>query len=144
MNFLVCGIGNFATEDLKMKIAFPVQADEGLESQVYGHFGSAPSFVILDSTSGEFETIGNRDAHHAHGQCQPMKALAGNAVDAIVVGGIGGGALMRLQAQGVRVFRAVEGSVKQNLEFMQSGKLPEFSANMSCAGHEGQGGCQHH
>jgi predicted Fe-Mo cluster-binding NifX family protein len=144
MNFLLYKIGDLATEDLKMKIAFPVQADEGLESQVYGHFGSAPSFVILDSTSGEFETIGNSDAHHAHGQCQPMKALAGNTVDAIVVGGIGGGALMRLQAQGVRVFRAVEGSVKQNLEFIQSGKLPEFSASMTCAGHQDQGGCQHH
>jgi predicted Fe-Mo cluster-binding NifX family protein len=127
-----------------MKIAFPVQTDEGLESQVYGHFGSAPSFVILDSTSGDFETIGNSDAQHEHGQCQPMKALAGNAVDAVVVGGIGGGALMGLQAQGVRVFRAVEGSVKENLEFIKSGKLPEFSANMTCAGHGDQGGCRHH
>jgi len=127
-----------------MKIAFPVQVDEGLDSQVYGHFGTAPSFVILDSTSGEFETIGNSDALHDHGQCQPMNALAGNTVDAIVVGGIGGGALMKLQAQGVRVFRAVEGSVKQNMEFIRSGKLPEFSVNMTCAGHQGQGGCQHH
>jgi predicted Fe-Mo cluster-binding NifX family protein len=144
MNFL-----SYLTEislwrKLKMKIAFPVQVDQGLDSQVYGHFGSAPSFVILDSINGEFETIGNSDANHAHGQCQPMKALAGNPVDAIVVGGIGGGALMRLQAQGVRVFRAVEGSVKQNLEYMKSGKLPEFSANMTCAGHQGQGGCAHH
>ena len=127
-----------------MKIAFPVQVDQGLDSQVYGHFGSAPSFVILDSASGQLETVGNSDAHHAHGQCQPMKALAGNAVDAVVVGGIGGGALMRLQSQGVRVFRAVEGSVKQNLEYMTSGKLPEFSANMTCAGHQGGGGCAHH
>ena len=128
---------------LIMKIAFPVQVDEGLDSQVYGHFGSAPSFVILDSETGVHQTI-NNDAHHAHGQCQPMKALAGNPVDAVVVGGIGGGALMRLQSQGVRVFRAVEGSVKQNLEFIQTGKLPEFSVNMTCAGHHGEGGCQHH
>ena len=49
-----------------MRIAFPVQVDEGLDSQVYGHFGSAPSFVILDSTSGEHQTINNTDAHHAH------------------------------------------------------------------------------
>ena len=127
-----------------MKIAFPVQVDEGIESQVYGHFGSAPSFVILDSASGEYQSINNTDAHHAHDQCQPMKALAGNPVDAVVVGGIGGGALMSLQSQGVRVFRAVEGSVKQNLEFIRSGKLPEFSVNMTCAGHHGQGGCQPH
>jgi predicted Fe-Mo cluster-binding NifX family protein len=144
MNFLTYEIEISLRRKLEMKIAFPVQVDKGLDSQVYGHFGSAPSFVILDSASGEYQTIGNRDAQHAHGQCQPMNALAGNTVDAIVVGGIGGGALMKLQAQGVRVFRAVEGSVKQNLEFIRSGKLPEFSVNMTCAGHHGQGGCQHH
>lgn len=127
-----------------MKIAFPVQLDEGLDSQVYGHFGSAPSFVILDSANEEYQIVGNSDAHHAHGQCQPMKALNGNPVDAIVVGGIGGGALMKLQSQGVRVFRAVEGSVRQNLEFIKSGKLPEFALNMTCAGHKDGGGCQHH
>jgi predicted Fe-Mo cluster-binding NifX family protein len=127
-----------------MKIAFPVQQDQGFESQVYGHFGTAPCFVIVDSETGVYETSKNNDVHHLHGQCQPIKALAGNPVDAVVVGGIGGGALMRLQAQGVRVFRAVEGSVKQNLEYIKSGKLPEFSVNMTCAGHEGQGGCQHH
>jgi predicted Fe-Mo cluster-binding NifX family protein len=127
-----------------MKIAFPVQQDQGFESQVYGHFGTAPYFVIVDSETGVHETSTNNDVHHLHGQCQPMKALAGNPVDAVVVGGIGGGALMRLQSQGVRVFRAVEGSVKQNLEFIKTGKLPEFSVNMTCAGHHGEGGCQHH
>jgi predicted Fe-Mo cluster-binding NifX family protein len=127
-----------------MKIAFPVQQDQGFESQVYGHFGTATYFVIVDSETGVHETSTNNDVHHLHGQCQPMKALAGNPVDAVVVGGIGGGALMRLQSQGVRVFRAVEGSVKQNLEFIKTGKLPEFSVNMTCAGHHGEGGCQHH
>jgi len=127
-----------------MKIAFPVQLDEGLDSQVYGHFGSAPAFVILDSANEEYQTVGNSDAHHDHGQCQPMKALNGSPVDAIVVGGIGGGALMKLQAQGVRVFRAVEGSVRQNLEYIRSGKLPEFALNMTCTGHKDGGGCAHH
>ncbi len=32
-----------------MKICFPVEQHEGLESQVYGHFGSAPSFVVVDN-----------------------------------------------------------------------------------------------
>jgi predicted Fe-Mo cluster-binding NifX family protein len=60
-----------------------------------------------------------------------------------VVGGIGTGALMKLQGQGIRVFRAVEGSVSDNLELLKSGKLPEFSADMTCAGHHGGSGCQH-
>jgi len=126
-----------------MRIAFPVEEDQGLESPVYTHFGSAPHFVLFDSEKGAHQIIHNMDLHHSHSQCQPMKALAGNSVNAVVVGGIGGGALMGLQAQGVRVFRAVEGSVKENLEFIKAGKLPEFAASMTCAGHSGQGGCNH-
>jgi predicted Fe-Mo cluster-binding NifX family protein len=126
-----------------MKIAFPVQEDRGLESPVFGHFGSAPHFVVLDDATGALEAIGNNDAHHAHGQCQPIKALGGTTVDLVVVGGIGGGALMKLQGLGVRVFRAVEGTVQDNLNLLQSGSLPEFQTNMTCAGHQGGHGCHH-
>jgi predicted Fe-Mo cluster-binding NifX family protein len=126
-----------------MKIAFPVTEDQGLDSPVYGHFGSAPTFVVFDMGNGGLEAINNTDAHHQHGQCQPIKALGGTAVDLVVVGGIGAGALMKLQSQGVRVFRAVEGNVKENLELLKSGKLPEFSTSMTCAGHNSGHGCTH-
>ena len=126
-----------------MKIAFPVEENRGMESPVYGHFASAPLFMVLDDNTGSLEPIGNNDAHHAHGQCQPIKALGGNPVDLVVVGGIGGGALMKLQGMGVRVFRAVEGSVLDNLNLLKSGRLPEFQVNMTCAGHQGGHGCHH-
>ena len=29
-----------------MKMCFPVESDQGLESKVFGHFGSAPVFVV--------------------------------------------------------------------------------------------------
>jgi len=32
-----------------MKVCFPVQKDNGIDSTVYGHFGSAPAFVIVDT-----------------------------------------------------------------------------------------------
>jgi predicted Fe-Mo cluster-binding NifX family protein len=127
-----------------MKIAFPVQEDRGLESPVYGHFGSAPHFVVLDDPTGSLEAIGNNGTHHVHGQCQPIKALGGTAVDLVVVGGIGGGALMKLQGLGVRVFQAVEGSVLENLQLLKSGRLPEFQVNRTCAGHQGGLGCHRH
>ena len=126
-----------------MKIAFPVTEDRGMESPVYGHFGSAPLFMVLDSANDALESIGNSDAHHTHGQCQPIKALGGTSVDLVVVGGIGGGALLKLQGLGIKVFRAVEGSVQENLELLKSGKLPEFAANMTCAGHQGGQSCHH-
>ncbi|CAB5104325.1 hypothetical protein D3OALGA1CA_4754 [Olavius algarvensis associated proteobacterium Delta 3] len=73
-----------------MRIAFPTEADLGLDSPVFGHFGSAPNFIIIDCDTGDFETIGNTDLHHAHGQCEPLRALDGRTVDAVVVGGIEG------------------------------------------------------
>jgi len=125
-----------------MKICFPVAAAEGLDSGVYGHFGSAPAFVIVDTASERFEEIQNGDQHHAHGMCQPLKALGGRAVDAVAVGGIGMGALMKLQTQGVAVYRAMEGSVRDNLRLLGEGKLPQFQPQFTCGGHGG--GCGHH
>ncbi len=125
-----------------MKICFPVEALQGLDSKVYEHFGSAPGFVVVDTDVNTVEEIKNGDLHHAHGMCQPLKALGGRQVDAIAVGGIGMGALMKLHAQGVRVFRVTLGSVGQNIQFILKGTLPEFDAGLTCAGHAG-GGCAH-
>src|SRR5512135_3161195 len=97
-----------------MKIGFPVLKAEGLESAVYGHFGSAPAFVVFETENGDTKTINNKDQHHAHGACNPMKALDNEKVDAIVVGGIGGGALTRLNQLGIKVFRATAPTIKEN------------------------------
>ncbi|TRZ75540.1 MAG: diguanylate cyclase [Deltaproteobacteria bacterium] len=125
-----------------MKICFPTVNLEGLESRVYGHFGSAPGFVIVDTETQAVEEISNNDSHHDHGMCQPLKALGGRNVDAVAVGGIGMGALMKLQAQGVRVYRGTEGTVGENVGLILKKKLPEFDAGLTCAGHVG-GGCAH-
>ena len=126
-----------------MKIAFPTQSDQGMDSTVFGHFGSAPCFVLVDDTTGAVESISNTDRQHIHGQCQPLAALGGQNVDAVVVGGIGGGALMKLLAAGINVYRAVEGTVSDNLNLIQSEHLPQFTMDMSCAGHHEGGGCAH-
>ena len=34
-----------------MKVCFPVQKNEGVESTVYNHFGSAPLFVLVDTAA---------------------------------------------------------------------------------------------
>ncbi len=125
-----------------MKICFPTETLQGLESQVYEHFGSAPGFVIVDTESKSVEEINNSDLHHAHGMCQPLKALGARQVDAVAVGGIGVGALMKLQAQGIRVFRVTQGTVGQNVQFILKNNLPQFDASFTCAGHTG-GGCAH-
>lgn len=126
-----------------MKICFPVVADHGITSEVYGHFGSAPAFIIVETENNTVTTINNKDQHHSHGACNPLKALNNQKVDAIVVGGIGAGALMKLNQQGMKVFQARAQIVKDNIQLLRDQKLPEFTMQHTCAGHGHGGGCGH-
>ncbi|MBU0991106.1 MAG: diguanylate cyclase [Proteobacteria bacterium] len=128
-----------------MKIAFPAQENLGLKSPVFNHFGSAPVFIVVDSETQELNIINNQDLNHQHGNCQPLVALGGTKVDAIVVGGIGGGALKKLMNEGMTVFRATEGTVYENMTLFKTGKLQKFTMDQTCMGHGHgiMGGCSH-
>jgi predicted Fe-Mo cluster-binding NifX family protein len=125
-----------------MKVCFAVQKDDGVESAVYDHFGSAPAFIVVDTEIDKTVTVNNRDLNHVHGACNPIQALGGLSVDALVVGGIGAGAITKLKAQGIKVYRSAAATVKQNLDLLKENKLPELSVRNACGGHqESQGGC---
>lgn len=130
-----------------MKVCFPVAQDEGFESKVYGHFGSAPMFVVVDTEQGKVKAIDNGDKGHGHGSCQPLKALGGENVDAIVVGGIGGGALQGLNRAGLKVYQAQGATVAENLTCLTQEDLLELEGDQACGGHgHGHGhshGCSH-
>ncbi len=122
-----------------MKIGFAVQEDKGVESSVYGHFGSAPAFIIVDTEGKDILAVNNRDLNHVHGACNPVMALDGKSVNVMVVGGIGAGALVKLNAMGIKVFGATAPTVKENLVLLSDGRLPELTMDNSCRAHEG--GC---
>ena len=126
-----------------MKICFPVQNDVGIESTVYNHFGSAPVFVVVDTDTNSVASINNSDQHHAHGACNPMKALDNQKVDAIVVGGIGAGALTRLNQMGITVHRSQGETIRENLSLFHSKSLPVLTVQGCCGGHSADGGCAH-
>jgi predicted Fe-Mo cluster-binding NifX family protein len=126
-----------------MKVCFAVEKDNGIESTVYGHFGSAPVFIMVDTETGKVGTVDNRDLNHVHGACNPIQAIGGAAVDAVVVGGIGAGAISGLNARGISVYAAAAETVNQNLGLLKEGKLSLLTLQHACGGH-GQGGCGHH
>ncbi len=123
-----------------MKVGFAVQIDQGLESTVYGHFGSAPAFIIVDTDSNQVAKVDNANAQHVHGACNPIMALGGNSIDAMIVGGIGRGAVIKLNAMGVRVFRAGAPTVGENLSLLGENQLQEVSMEGACQEHGGQCG----
>ena len=122
-----------------MKVCIPVEEDNGLDSVAYGHFGTAPFFLIYDLEKEEIKMIKNGDLHHEHGMCQPLKALNGEMVDAILVGGIGAGALMKLNHQGIKVFSVANETASKNIELLKRNDLGEFSVENSCNHHN----CSH-
>ena len=123
-----------------MKVGFTIEVNEGLESIVYDHFGSAPAFLIVDMEQEQTATVDNSDNHQVHGACNPAAALGSSQIDTMVVGGIGAGAIMKLNAMGVRVFQAGASSVKENIALLRENKLREVSPNDVCVGHQGQCG----
>jgi predicted Fe-Mo cluster-binding NifX family protein len=118
-----------------MRICIPVTAYQGMASPICSHFGSAPFFVIVDRADGTCRAIPNRDSHHAHGLCQPLAALRGESIDAIVVGGIGMGALSTLRGAGLQVYRTEQPTVDLTVAALEAGQLREMDPAGACAHH---------
>ncbi len=125
-----------------MKFCIPIASDSGFDSFVADHFGSAPSFMIVDTETRSFSIIPNADIDHAQGGCNPLRALNANVVDIVITGSLGGSALKKMNAVGIRVFRAEAKTVIVNLDLMADNLLSEFV--LVEATPEQQGSCCHH
>jgi len=125
-----------------MMICIPIDEDQGLESPVSAHFGSAVRFMFVDTDTGACRSVANQHAHQGHGQCQPLSAVRREPVEGIVVGGIGRRALDRLVADGIGVFRSGPATVKDTVTALKAGTLARVTPADACAGHGHQHG--HH
>jgi predicted Fe-Mo cluster-binding NifX family protein len=118
-----------------MNVCLPSMADTGLDAPLHGHFGSAAFFTIVDTESRAVRVLPNGNQHHAHGQCQPLRALAGESIDAVVTGGMGRRAVGTMNEEGIRVFQAVAGTVADAVDALAAGRLPELTPDRACGGH---------
>ena len=119
-----------------MKICIPTETQDGKAANVYGHFGSAPYFTIYDTVADTVEIINNANQHHTHGACQPMMALIGTEIDAVVCGGMGARAVQKLNEGGIKAYRALGGTVAQIAEQYKIGKLEELTIQNACTQHD--------
>jgi predicted Fe-Mo cluster-binding NifX family protein len=94
---------------------------------------------VYDSDSGAASVVDNAQLAHEHGQCNPIAVLAGQRVNALVTGGIGGRALELLQTAGIRVYQAAAaGTAAQALKSFQEKGLQEITASACCSHGPGQ------
>ena len=120
-----------------MKVCIPTETNEGKNAKVFGHFGSAPYFTIVDTDNNSVEIIDNANQHHSHGMCQPMSAFVGKRIDAVVTGGMGGRAVQKLNESGIKAYRAIPGTVADIVSQFTKGGLEEITVQNAC----GQHGC---
>jgi predicted Fe-Mo cluster-binding NifX family protein len=123
-----------------VRIGIPTDSRQGpgATAAVYGHFGSAPGFVIADTEKNTFEVVQNSGREHEHGHCNPFQSLEAHSVDALVTGGIGQRALQLLRQRNIKVYRAEgEGTAAEAVASLQGGRLKEIALEDACAHHGG-------
>ncbi|MBC8384261.1 MAG: NifB/NifX family molybdenum-iron cluster-binding protein [Candidatus Cloacimonetes bacterium] len=118
-----------------MNLCIPIEKNNGMESEVFGHFGSAPFFMFYNTETEESKTITNNNDHYSHGACLPVQALNSNPVDAVLVGGIGARAVNLLNNAGIKVFRSVQGLANENIKKFTENSLEEIKVESACQQH---------
>lgn len=111
-----------------MKIAVTTDGD-----QIFQHFGKCPTFTIFTAENGVVNNKTTVDTgENGHG------ALAGflkaNRVDAVICGGIGGGAKQMLASAGIKLVSGIEGNIDQAVASYLSGDLNDMGG--ACSSHE--------
>ena len=119
-----------------MKICIPTEEPMGLDSVAYGHFGSAPYFLIYDTETKEIEVIKNNEDEHEHGQCNPVAPIRDKGVKALMVAGMGSGALQKFVALGINVYKIETGTkVRTIVESLDLDKMEQLVIDNCCQGH---------
>lgn len=118
-----------------MRICIPIETDKGKAAMVYGHFGSAPYFIIYDSEKDSFQIINNSNQHHTHGTCQPMGVLNRKNIDVVVCVGMGARAVLKLNEVGIQAYKAAAGTAEEIIEKYKLGKLEKITVKNACTSH---------
>ena len=124
------------------RIAVPSMETGGLDGQRSGHFGHCDAFTLVDVENGnitDVTTIPNQG--HEQGGCMvPVNVLAGQKVNAIIVGGIGKRPLMGFKQASIDVyFDSTRSDIRPVIEDLIAGELPLMDDNQVCGG--GGGHC---
>ena len=114
-----------------MKIAVTYE-----NGQVFQHFGHTEQFKIYEVADGRVTGSSVTDTNGSgHGALADF--LRQRGVDALICGGIGGGARTALEQAGIRLYGGVSGSADQAVADLLAGTLA-FNPDVSCTHHDSQ------
>ncbi len=103
-----------------MKVAFAVEEDKGLDSQISHRFGRAPFFVIVEIEGDNIKSVNvveNPGAKAAGGAgIKAVQALVDQGVEMVVAGAFGPNATAALDELGIKYFPFHKVSIREALE----------------------------
>ena len=119
-----------------MKIAVTYE-----NGQIFQHFGHTEQFKVYDVEDGKIVREEVLDTNGSgHGALAGF--LAENGVEALICGGIGGGARTALEEAGIKLYGGVTGSADAAVRALAEGSLG-YDPDVKCSHHEhehGEGG----
>ena len=118
-----------------MNIAITSQG-ETLSSKIDPRLGRTKFFIVYDIEKDNFAAMNNdQNLNAAQGAgIQAAQNIIGTGSEAVITGNCGPKAFRVLSAGEVKVFKAVEGTVEENIEKYKKGELKEMD-NANVEGH---------
>lgn len=112
------------------------------DGKVFQHFGHTEQFKLYDIEDGKVVKEQVVDTNgQGHGALSGF--LADAEVEALICGGIGGGAQMALAEAGIKLFGGVSGSADEAVEAYLAGNLA-FNPDVRCSHHSHEHSCGEH
>lgn len=109
--------------------------------QIFQHFGHTRQFKLYDVEEGKVVSSRVVDTNGSgHGALAGVLTALG--VDALICGGIGGGAQMALAGAGIRLYGGAQGSADAAVEALLAGSL-DFDPDVHCDHHDHHGEGDH-
>jgi len=85
-----------------MKIAVPVEEENGMDSKVCEHFGQTPFWAMYDTESKDL-SIKKKESQHGGGGCTAIDEVMQDKPDMLFVLGMGWNAIHRCSDEGIVV-----------------------------------------
>lgn len=110
--------------------------------QIFQHFGHTEQFKLYDIEDGKIVNEQVVDTSgQGHGALSGFLSLS--QADALICGGIGGGAQMALAAAGIKLYGGVSGNADEAVQAFLAGNLG-YNPDVHCSHHEHEHSCGEH
>ncbi|MGC8940755.1 MAG: NifB/NifX family molybdenum-iron cluster-binding protein [Candidatus Nanoarchaeia archaeon] len=106
-----------------MKIAIATNGNS-LKDEVALHFGRAKNFLIFDTETKCFEVFENPEIK---GKELPPDFLAKKSVNCVITFSLGSRAFEKFQNYKIKVFKAIQGSILNNLKALEENQLKNLT-----------------